>query len=109
MPISVPSPNHFWFTRSAVKSRPARSGARHRPLPCRVAPLRFRFGLAANPRSRISAATVLTLTAQPASLRSAVIPGDPRLPWCAANSRATSAASAARRARRGEASPCAHL
>jgi hypothetical protein len=32
------------------------------------------------------AATVFSLTTQPASRRSSVIRGEPNLPWCAANS-----------------------
>jgi len=38
--ISVPSPNHFRLTAPARKSRPTRSGARHRPFPGRVADYR---------------------------------------------------------------------
>jgi hypothetical protein len=80
-----------------------------RPFPGRVEALRLFLRLAARCCSRITAATVFSLTAQPASRRSAVILGDPYVPWCALNSRAISAASAARRARRGETSPRRHL
>ena len=107
--ISVPSPYHFWLIFSAGKSRLIRSGARHRPFPGRVASLRRFFGRAARPISAISAATVFLLTVQPASCRSAVIIGDPRLPLCSSNSRLTSAFSRSRRARRGERSPSFHL
>ena len=48
-----------------------------RPLPGRVVALRFFFRRAARPSSRITAATVFLLTAQPSSRRSAVIRGDP--------------------------------
>jgi hypothetical protein len=77
--------------------------------PGRVVDRRFFFRRAATPCSRISAATVFWLTFQPASCRSAVICGDPYVPWCAVNSRRTSAASAARRAARGGTSPSFHL
>jgi hypothetical protein len=53
------------------------AGARHRPFPGRVATLRFFFRRAARPSSAITAATVFTLTVQPASRRSAAIRGDP--------------------------------
>ena len=46
-------------------------------LPGRVADLRVFFGRATRPSSRITAATVFSLTVQPASRRSAVIRGDP--------------------------------
>ena len=107
--ISVPSPNHFWFTACAVKSRPTRSGARHRSLPGRVSDRRRFLRRAARPSSRISCATVFTLTCQPASRMSAVIRGDPYVPSCTANSRATSPASAARRAALGGNPPPRHL
>jgi len=99
--ISVPSPYHLWFSRAAGNWRRTRSGARQRPRPGRVVALRRRRDLAARPCSAIKAATVFLLTRHPASVRSAVIIGEPRLPWCASNSRRTSAASAARRAARG--------
>src|SRR4030095_15042321 len=100
--ISVPSPYHFWLILAAGKSRLTRSGARHRPLPRRVVPLRpFLPGGAKRPISAIKAATVFLLTTQPASWRSAVIIGDPRLPPCASNSRLTSALSRSRRTARG--------
>jgi len=105
----VPSPNHFWLTFAALKSRLTRSGARHRPLPGRVVALRLFLRRAARCCSAISCATVFWLTAQPASFKSAVIRGDPYFPSCALNSRAISMASAARRARRGETSPRRHL
>jgi hypothetical protein len=54
--------------------------------------------LAARCWARISAATVFTLTRYPASRRSAVIIGEPRLPSCRPNKRAISAASLSRRA-----------
>ena len=75
--ISVPSPNHFWLIFPAPKSRFTRSGARHRPFPGRVSALRFFMRLADRCSSRISCATVFSLTFQPASFRSAVIRGDP--------------------------------
>jgi hypothetical protein len=65
--IPVPSPYHLQLIPAAPKSRLTRSGARHRPFPGRVAPLRLPFRRAAMPSSRISAATVFSLTAQPAS------------------------------------------
>ena len=61
----------------AGKSRLTRSGARQRSLPGRVVAVRFFFRRAARPCSRISAATVFSLTRQPASRRSAVIRGRP--------------------------------
>ena len=82
--------------------------ARLRPLPGRVVALRFFFRRAARPCSRITAATVFSLTAQPSSRRSAVILGEPYLPPCAANSRLISAASRSRRAARGVSCPPAH-
>jgi hypothetical protein len=75
--ISVPSPYHLRFTWSAAKSRPIRSGARHRPLPCRVVCFRRRLGRDRKPSSRMILATVFTLTTQPSSRRSAVILGEP--------------------------------
>ena len=54
-----------------------RSGARQRPLLGRVVDLRRLLRRAARPCSRISAATVFSLTDQPASRRSAVIRGAP--------------------------------
>ncbi len=107
--ISVPSPYHFWLILPAGKSRLTRSGARHRPLPGRVVAFRLFFRRAASPSSRISSATVFSLTFQPASFRSAVIRGDPHLPSCPANRRPTSAFSRWRRAARGASSPPAHL
>ena len=80
-----------------------------RPLPGRVVALRFFFRRAARPSSRISAATVFSLTAQPSSRRSAVIRGEPYLPSCPANSRLISALSRSRRAARGGSCPGAHL
>ena len=91
--ISVPSPYHLTLISCAGKSRRTRSGARQRPLPGRAGDLRFFFRLAARPCSRIIAATVFLLTAQPSSRRSAVIRGEPYLPSCAANSLFTSALS----------------
>ena len=70
--ISVPSPYYLTLTYCAGKSRLTRSGARHRPLPGRVVALRFFFRRAARPSSRITAATVFLLIAQPSSRRSAV-------------------------------------
>jgi len=99
--ISVPSPYHFRLTAGVPKFRFTRSGARHRPLPGRVVDLRFFSRLAARPSSRISPATVFSLTRHPAARRSAVIRGDPYLPWCTLNSRATSAFSRSRRCARG--------
>jgi hypothetical protein len=64
----------------AVKSRFTRSGGRQRPFPGRVAPLRFRFFLATRFCPAVSTATEFSLTFQPASLRSAVILGDPYVP-----------------------------
>ena len=101
MGISVPSPYHLRLTSCAGKSRLTRSGARHRPLPGRVVALRFFFRRAARPSSRITAATVFSLTAQPSSRRSAVIRGEPYLPSCAANSLLTAALSCSCRAARG--------
>jgi hypothetical protein len=46
-------------------------------LPGRVVDLRFFFRRAARPCSRITAATVFSLTVHPAARRSAVIRGDP--------------------------------
>jgi len=107
--ISVPSPYHLVLTAAAGKSRFTRSGARHRPFPGRVLPLRPRLRRAASPISRISAATVFSLTAQPASRSALVIRGDPSLPLRLANSRAISALSRSRRCRRAEWSPSFHL
>jgi hypothetical protein len=106
---SVPSPYHFWFSLLAGKSRLTRSGARQRPFPGRVADLRFFFRRAARRCSRIKAATVLSLTRQPASRKSAVILGEPYLPACSKNRRKTSALSRWRRAARGGSRPLAHL
>jgi hypothetical protein len=103
--IWVPSPYHLRFSCVAGKSRRTRSGARHRPLPGRVVDRRFFLRRAARPSSRINAATVFWLTRHPASRRSAVIRGDPYLPWCRANSRLISAASRACRAARGGSVP----
>ena len=106
----MPSPYHLRLTVSAANVRPTRSGARHRPFPGRVVPLRPpRPGRAARPCSRISAATVFSLTRQPASRSALVIRGDPSLPSRRANSRATSALSRCRRAARGGSSPAFHL
>lgn len=52
---------------------------------------------------------MFSLTFQPASLRSAVILGDPYVPRWALNSRATSKASAARRSARSGSTPGRHL
>jgi hypothetical protein len=61
----------------AGKSRLARSGARQRPVPGRVVE-RLRFlRLAARCCSRITAATVFSLTRHPAARKSAVIRGEP--------------------------------
>jgi hypothetical protein len=107
--ISVPSPYHLRLTAAAPKSRRTRSGARHRPFPGRVPPLRLAFGRAARPIWRIRPATVFSLTVQPASRSAAVIRGDPSLPLRRANSRAISASSRSRRARRAVRSPSFHL
>jgi len=107
--ISVPAPNHFWLSWPAAKSRLIRSGARHRPFPGRVVHLRLRFCRAARPNSPIKPATVLLLTRQPASRRSAVIRGDPYLPACSANSRLISALSRSWRCARGGSAPPRHL
>src|SRR5260370_337106 len=61
------------------------------------------------PGGALAAGVVFLLPRQPASCRSAVIIGDPRLPLCSANSRRTAALSRSRRARRGERSPSFHL
>jgi hypothetical protein len=105
----VPSPYHFWLIFCAGKSRLTRSGARQRPFPCRVVDRRFFFRRAARPSSRITAATVFSLTFHPDSRRSAVIRGDPYVPRCAANSRRTSAASWSRRAALAGNVPSFHL
>jgi hypothetical protein len=55
------------------------------------------------------AATVFSLTRQPASRRSAVIRGEPYLPWWAANNCLIAAVSCARRACCGDRSPSRHL
>src|SRR5204862_479817 len=81
---SVPSPYHLRLSVLAGKSRPIRSGARHRPFPCRVVCLRRFFARATKCCSRMIAATVFSLTRQPASRRSSVIRGEPYLPSCAA-------------------------
>ena len=73
----MPSPYHLVLIFRAGKSRLTRSGARQRPFPGRVVDLRLFFRLAARPCSRMTAATVFVLTAQPAARRSAVIRGDP--------------------------------
>ena len=106
--ISVPSPYQRRLMPSAANLRLTWSGARHRPFPGRVPPLR-RFLRAARPCSRIKAATVFSLTRQPSSRSAAVIRGDPSLPFRRANSRAISAFSRSRRAARGGSSPCTHL
>jgi len=71
--------------------------------------LRFFFRRAASPIWRISAATVFSLTRQPASRSAAVIRGDPSLPCRSANSLAISAFSRSRRAARGGSTPSSHL
>jgi len=109
VPVPVPSPYRLTLMAAAGKSRLTRSGARHRPFPGRVVPLRLRLGRAARPISAITAATVFLLTGQPRSCRSEAIIGDPRLPLCASNSRLTSAFSRSRQARRAEWSPSFHL
>jgi len=83
--------------------------ARHRPLPGRVVDLRFLLRRAARCCSRMIWAPVFWLTRHPASLRSAVIRGDPYVPPCSANSRATSAASRRRRCAREPNVPPCHL
>jgi hypothetical protein len=55
------------------------------------------------------AATVFSLTRQPASRRSSVIRGEPYLPCRAAKICPIAAVSCARRACRGEESPSRHL
>jgi len=81
-----------------------------RPFPGRVVPLRpFLPGRAARPCPRISAATVFSLTRQPASRSALAIRGDPSLPSRCANNRATSAFSRSRRAARGGSRPSFHL
>ena len=75
----------------------------------RVVALRFFFRRAARPSSRISPATVFSLTRHPASLRSAVIRGEPYLPSCSRNRRSTSALSRSRRAVRGPGPALFHL
>jgi hypothetical protein len=80
-----------------------------RPRPGRVVARRFLFGRAARPISRIRAATVFLLTAQPASFRSAVMRGEPYLPSCAPNSLLISALSRSRRAARGGSPRLDHL
>lgn len=72
-----PSPYHLRFSAGAEKSRPTRSGARHRPRPGRVVCRRRRLGLARKPSSRMIWETVFSDTVQPSSRRSAVILGDP--------------------------------
>jgi hypothetical protein len=67
-------------------------------LPGRVVASRRFLRRAARPCSRISAATVFSLTRHPSSRSAAVIRGDPSFPSRAANSRAISAFSRSRRA-----------
>lgn len=67
------------------------------------------FRLAARPCSRITAATVFLLTAQPSSRRSAVIRGEPYFPPCAANSLFTSALSWSCRCARDGSAPSSCL
>jgi hypothetical protein len=105
----VPSPYHLRLTCSAGKSRLTRSGARQRPFPGRVVDLRFFVRRAARPCSRMTAATVFWLTRHPAARRPAVIRGDPYVPRWALNRRRTSAASASRRADRGDSVRSFHL
>jgi hypothetical protein len=107
--ISVPSPYQRRLIPSAANLRRTWSGARHRPLPGRVVALRRFLRRAARPCSRISTATVFSLTFQPASRSAAVIRGDPSFPSRWANSRAISALSRSRRAARGGSSPAFHL
>jgi len=109
VPIWVPSPNYFLLISRAGKSRCTRSGARQRPFPGRVAPRRRRLRLAARPCSRISAATVFSLTLHPAARKSAVIRGELYVARWASNSRRTSAASATWRAAPGGSLPSFHL
>jgi hypothetical protein len=59
-------PKEVWLPRPR-HARPIRSGARHRPRPCRVVCRRLLRRRAASPSSRISAATVFSLTRHPAS------------------------------------------
>ena len=77
--------------------------------PRRVVDRRRRLRLAAMPSSRISAATVFSLTRQPSSRRSAVIRGEPYLPPWTLNRPATSALSRSRRAARGPGLAVFHL
>ena len=105
-------PSHASTTREGVAKRlqgHVQAGLLSREIVTIGAPLRRFFGRAAKPIPAISAAMVFSLTVQPASCRSAVITGDPRLPLCSSNSRLTSAFSRSRRARRGERSPSFHL
>jgi len=71
--------------------------------------LRFFFRRAASPSSRSIAATVFSLTRHPASRKSAAIRGEPYLPPCSANNRATSALSRSRRCARGGSLSRRHL
>src|SRR5262249_14319447 len=107
--ISVPSPYHLQLIFAAGKSRLTRSGARHRPFPGPVVPLRLFFRRLPSPCWRSGAARVFLPPRQPASRRSAVIRGDPYLPSCSANKRATSALSRSRRCARGGNAPPRHL
>ena len=93
---------------SAANLRLTWSGARHRPRPGRVVAVRFFFRRAASPCSRISPATVFSLSRQPASRSAAVIRGDPTR-YRMANSLAISAFSRSRHAARGGSSPSFHL
>ena len=72
---------------AAANWRPTRSGARHRPLPCRVVDLRPFLAGPPDPARASGAATVFSLTVHPASRSAAVIRGEPYVPSRCANSR----------------------
>ena len=107
--ISVPSPYQRRLMALTANLRLTWSGARHRPFPGLVEALRLFFRRAARPSSRISPATVFSLTRQPSSRSAAAIRGDPSLPPRSPNSRLISAFSRSRRAARGGSSPRTHL
>src|SRR5262249_41015403 len=75
--ISVPSPYHLQLIVAAGKSRLTRSGARHRPLPGRVVPLRL-FFWRRRPARPAHQAGGGVLAPPPARL--AQVGGDPRRP-----------------------------
>src|SRR4051794_10042385 len=95
--ISVMSPTHLAFGRSAVKSRLSRSGNLGAVLSCLVNPFRRLIRRATKPWRRIESATVFSLTFQPTARRSWTNRGEPCNPRALPNAIRTARSMVSRR------------